>query len=96
MTTSSSDSLHAKDGQPVVTVTIPILNAERFLAEAIESVIAQTYPSWELLLVEDGSTDGSPEIAKRYTREWPDKIRYLEQSPLPRGIKTKVSPPQTP
>ena len=42
---------------------------ERFLAEAIESAIAQTYPSWELLLVEDGSTDGSPEIAKRYARD---------------------------
>ena len=61
--TSSSDSLHAKDGQPVVSVTIPILNAEKFLAEAIECVIAQTYSSWELLLVEDGSSDRSPEIA---------------------------------
>lgn len=78
MTTSPSDSLYAKDGQPIVTVTIPILNAERFLAEAIESVIAQTYPFWELLLVEDGSTDRSPEIAKRYARDWPGKIRYLE------------------
>ena len=78
MTTSPSDSLHAKDGQPVVTVTIPILNAEKFLAEAIECVIAQTYPFWELLLVEDGSTDRSPEIAKRYARDWPGKIRYLE------------------
>ena len=74
------DATHCtrKDGQPVVTVTIPILNAEKFLAEAIECVIAQTYPSWELLLVEDGSTDGSPEIAKRYARDWPGKIRYLE------------------
>jgi glycosyltransferase involved in cell wall biosynthesis len=65
-------------GQPIVSVTIPILNAERFLAEAVESVIAQTYPSWELLLVEDGSSDGSPEIAQRYERDWPEKIRYFE------------------
>jgi len=76
--TSSSDSLHAKDGQPVVSVTIPILNAEEFLAEAIECVIAQTYSSWELLLVEDGSSDRSPEIAKRYAQDWQGKIRYLE------------------
>ena len=60
MTTSPSDSLHARDGQPVVSVIIPILNAERFLAEAIEGVIAQTYPFWEVLLVEDGSTDRRP------------------------------------
>ena len=76
MMTSSSDSLHAKDGQPVVSVTIPILNAEEFLAEAIECVIAQTYSSWELLLVEDGSSDRSPEIAKRYAQDWQGKIRY--------------------
>ena len=78
MMTSPSASLHAQDGQPVVSVVIPILNAEKFLAEAIECVIAQTYPSWELLLVEDGSTDGSPGIAKRYARDWPGQIRYLE------------------
>jgi len=78
MTTSPNDSLYSKDGQPVVTVVVPILNAERFLVEAIESVVAQTYTSWELLLVEDGSTDGSTEIAKRYARDWPGKILYLE------------------
>ena len=68
----------ASAGRPVISVTIPILNAEKFLGEAIESVIAQTYPSWELLLVEDGSTDGSADIAKSYARDWPGKIRYLE------------------
>ena len=63
---------------PVVSVTIPVLNGGKFLAEAIESVIAQTYRSWELLVVEDGSRDASPVIAQRYAREWPGRIRYLE------------------
>jgi glycosyltransferase involved in cell wall biosynthesis len=45
------------------------LNAERFLGEALESVTGQTYPDWELLLVDDGSTDRGAEIARRYASE---------------------------
>src|SRR5205807_873118 len=54
------------------------LNAERFLREAVESVFAQTYPHWELLLVDDGSTDRSGEIARRFAADRPDRVRYLE------------------
>ena len=63
---------------PVVSVVVPIWNAERFLAEAIESVIAQTWPHWELLLADDGSTDRSPEIARLYAERHPETIRCLE------------------
>ena len=45
---------------------MPVYNAEAFVAEAIESVLAQTYPHWELIIVDDGSTDASPEVLKRY------------------------------
>ncbi|MGH2371196.1 MAG: glycosyltransferase, partial [Chloroflexota bacterium] len=63
---------------PLVSVVLIFLNAERFLAEAIQSVIAQTYPRWELLLVDDGSSDHSTAIAGRYAGRDPDRIRYLE------------------
>jgi glycosyltransferase involved in cell wall biosynthesis len=53
-------------------------NEEKFLREAIESVFAQTYENWELLLVDDGSTDGSTDIALRHAEECPEKVRYLE------------------
>ena len=53
-------------------------NEEQFIEEAIESVFAQTYGHWELLLVDDGSSDRSSEIARRYTEQYPDKVRYLE------------------
>ncbi len=63
---------------PMVTVIIIFLNAEAFLEEAIESVLAQTYDPWELLLVDDGSTDGSTEIARKHARLYPEKVRYLD------------------
>jgi glycosyltransferase involved in cell wall biosynthesis len=63
---------------PRVSVVTIFLDAERFLREAIESVLAQTYRSWELLLVDDGSTDGSADIAQAYAREHPHVIRYLQ------------------
>jgi glycosyltransferase involved in cell wall biosynthesis len=49
--------------QPRVSVGIPFYNAEKTLADAIRSVFAQTLTDWELILVDDGSTDGSLEIA---------------------------------
>jgi glycosyltransferase involved in cell wall biosynthesis len=64
--------------QPLVSVITIFHNEQRFLAEAIESVLAQTYDRWELLLCDDGSTDGSPAIAQRYAAAQPDRIRYLE------------------
>jgi len=62
---------------PLVSVVIIFLNADRFLREAIESVFAQTYSNWELLLVDDGSTDGSSEIALEYAQSSPARVRYL-------------------
>jgi len=64
--------------QPLVSGTIIFLNAECFIDEAIQSVLAQTYENWELMLVDDGSTDGSTAIARSYAERYPAKIRYLE------------------
>jgi glycosyltransferase involved in cell wall biosynthesis len=64
--------------KPLVSVIIIFLNAERFIEEAIESVIGQTYSNWEILLVDDGSTDSSSEIARYYAALYNSRVRYLE------------------
>jgi glycosyltransferase involved in cell wall biosynthesis/SAM-dependent methyltransferase len=63
---------------PLVTVVIPFLNAERFIQEAIESVLAQTYSNWELLFVDDGCTDSSTRIALGYVERFPRQMSYLQ------------------
>lgn len=63
---------------PRVSVITPFLNNEAYLAEAIESVIAQTFNSWEYLLVDDGSGPAASAIAKDYAARHPGKIRYLQ------------------
>jgi len=62
----------------LVSCIIIFFNAEKFLEEAIESVFAQTYENWELLLVDDGSTDSSTTIALNYAEKYPEKVMYLE------------------
>lgn len=61
---------------PLVTIAIPIYNAEKYLKFAIQSVINQTYQNWELLLMEDGSTDKSTEIAMKYSLI-DSRIKYI-------------------
>lgn len=51
---------------PLVSVLIPAYNAERYLAEALESVLAQTWPNIEVIVVDDGSKDATLEVARRY------------------------------
>lgn len=64
--------------KPLVSVITIFLNAEDFIQAAIQSAIFQTYDNWELLLVDDGSSDGSSAIAQQYAQQYPEKVRYLE------------------
>jgi glycosyltransferase involved in cell wall biosynthesis len=68
----------AASAAPRVSVIMIFLNAERFIKEAIESVFEQTFTAWELILVDDGSTDAGSEIARDAARRLPDKVRYVE------------------
>lgn len=65
-------------GIPLVSCVIIFLDEEKYLEEAIDSVLAQTFADWELLLVDDGSSDRSGEISRRYADRDPARIRYLQ------------------
>ncbi len=60
--------------EPLITVLMATYNVEKYVAEAVESVLSQTFPDFELLVVEDGSRDTTPEILRRYSDE---RIRIL-------------------
>ena len=61
-----------------VSVVVVFKDEERFLGEAVDSVFAQRLDEWELLLVDDGSSDGSPEIARQQVGRRPGHVRYLQ------------------
>jgi hypothetical protein len=65
---------------PLVTIVVPAYNAERFLRASLDSIVNQTYPSKEILLMDDASTDGTGEIARSYG----ERIVYYRQ-PRNRG-----------
>ena len=56
------------DSAPVISVVLPVYNGEKHLAEAIDSVLAQSFPGFELIIIDDGSTDGSLPILQEYQR----------------------------
>ena len=76
--TLTKATAQANSDMPLISCVIIFLNGERYLAEAIESIRAQTHTNWELILVDDGSTDGATGIAKDYAARYPDQIRYTE------------------
>ncbi|HEV7329761.1 MAG TPA: glycosyltransferase family 2 protein [Flavisolibacter sp.] len=63
---------------PLVSVVLPFYNEEAFLAETVESVLAQTYPTLELLLVDDNGSVQCTQMAKAYAAQWPGKVLYVE------------------
>jgi teichuronic acid biosynthesis glycosyltransferase TuaG len=63
---------------PRVTVIVPAHNAERFLPEALDSVLAQSYPQWEAVVADDASSDRTREIAALYAARHPRRISVVE------------------
>lgn len=71
--------------QELVSVITPVYNAERFIGEQIESVLAQTYSPIELVLVDDCSKDGSAEIIKEYCKRYPNIVYHLQEKNMGAG-----------
>ena len=65
-----------KYSSPVISVLTPVYNGESYLAECIESVLAQTRADWEYIIVDNCSQDGTAELAERYAAR-DDRIRVM-------------------
>lgn len=58
-----------QDVTPVISIIVPIYNAEKYLRECLDSIMGQTFSDIEVLCVDDGSTDSSPEILHEYAKK---------------------------
>jgi glycosyltransferase involved in cell wall biosynthesis len=74
---------------PAVSILMPARNARATLDEAVASIVAQSFTDWELIAVEDGSGDGTPELLAAWARRDP-RIRVLH-NPEPRGLVNSLN-----
>ena len=81
-----AQTMTSSNDRPLVSVVTPVYNTEEYLAECIESVLAQSYPDFEYIILDNCSTDDSLEIAERYAREDP-RIRVLRNKEFLNQVK---------
>ena len=65
--------------EPKITVIVPVYNVEKYLPECLDSLAGQTYKNLQVLVVNDGSTDSSPQIIEDYVRRFPDRFAQLNK-----------------
>lgn len=66
--------------EKLISVIVPIYNVEKYLSKSLDSIIAAKVDDMEILLINDGSTDSSDQIAKEYASNYPNLIRYIYQT----------------
>jgi CMP-N-acetylneuraminic acid synthetase len=76
--------------KPRVTVYIPCRDYGRFLREAIESVLTQSYDAWELIVIDEASSDGALEIAQEFAGAHPERITLVTHE-TPRGLQASAN-----
>lgn len=67
------------DSQPTFSIIIPVFNSEKYLGQCLDSIICQSFSDFEVILVDDGSTDNSATICKAYSSR-DDRIKYIHQN----------------
>ena len=79
MTDDSIETSARDNSAPLISVVLPVYNGEKYLAEAVDSILAQTFTDFELIMIDDGSTDSSLQILRKYEHECclTSKIQYV-------------------
>lgn len=65
--------------RPKISIIVPVYNVEEYLDDCLKSILGQSYREFEVILVNDGSTDDSPKICERYSQEHPDVIKVINK-----------------
>ena len=65
--------------KPAVSIIMPCYNTEKYLKKTMDSIFAQTFSDYEIIMVDDGSTDSTPALLDSYAKEHPDKIRVFHK-----------------
>lgn len=76
MTATISNLRVTEDSAPIISVAMPVYNGEKYLAEAIDSILTQTFTDFELIIIDDGSTDNSIQVLREYQNRDP-RIRLI-------------------
>lgn len=74
--------------EPLVSVVLPVYNGEKYLVEAIDSILVQTFASFEVIMIDDGSTDGSLQILRSYEQR-DSRVRVIAREN--RGLATTLN-----
>lgn len=72
--------------KPLISVVVPVYNAEKYLVKCLDSIINQTYKNIEIILVNDGSSDGSLKIINSYKKKYQDKIVVINKKNEGQGV----------
>jgi glycosyltransferase involved in cell wall biosynthesis len=71
-------NMPCQSGQPLVSLGLPVYNGENYLRQALDSILAQTYPCWELIISDNGSTDSTRDICREYAGR-DGRVRYYRE-----------------
>lgn len=88
MTDDSIETSARDNSAPLISVVLPVYNGEKYLAEAIDSILAQTFTDYELIMIDDGSTDSSLQILQKY-KQLDSRIRLVAREN--RGLVTTLN-----
>jgi len=85
---TESESVASNSPSPLITIGLPVHNAANCVADALRSILAQTLTDWELVVVDDGSTDASLEIIGKVRDQ---RILLLPQDGQRRGLAARLN-----
>ena len=86
--TDAMRTLTEGSSAPLISVALPVYNGEKYLAEAIESILSQSFTNFELIMIDDGSTDDSLQILRKYEQRDP-RVRVVAREN--RGLTTTLN-----